>query len=79
MTKREYEVALLVMQGLTNKAIAFQLGITAGTVKMHLHHIYTDTGLENRTELAMAVREAEDEAAFLLVDAALATIGGVDG
>jgi DNA-binding NarL/FixJ family response regulator len=39
LTPREYQVAMLVARGLSNKEIAPQLGISHGTVKLHMHSI----------------------------------------
>ena len=39
LTTREYEVAALAATGLQTKEIAYRLGITYGTVKLHLHSI----------------------------------------
>ena len=51
MTGREAEVAELVSQGLANRAVAKQLGIGPGTVKVHLHNIYQKLHLSNRIGL----------------------------
>lgn len=53
LTPREREIAQLVCQGLKNKQISAVLGITAGTVKVHLMHIFEKTGVRDRFELAM--------------------------
>jgi two-component system, NarL family, nitrate/nitrite response regulator NarL len=53
LTARETEIALLVSQGLRNKAIARQLHLSEGTVKMHLHHVYEKLDLGGRAELAL--------------------------
>lgn len=57
LTRRERDVANLVTAGQRNRAIADALGISEGTVKMHLHNIYAKLGLESRTQLAMALRD----------------------
>lgn len=54
LTPRERDVARLVAAGQRNRAIAATLGISEGTVKMHLHNVYAKLGLESRTQLAMA-------------------------
>ena len=51
MTPREAEIAKLVSQGFANKAVAEQLGIGEGTVKVHLHNIYQKLHVSNRTRL----------------------------
>lgn len=56
LTPREREVAALVAKGLKNREIAEVLGISIGTVKDHVHHIYEKTGFETRAELASAWR-----------------------
>ena len=56
LTRRERDVARLVAAGHRNRVIAASLGISEGTVKMHLHNVYTKLGLESRTQLAMDER-----------------------
>lgn len=58
LTPREWDVARLVARGQRNRRIADALGITEGTVKMHLHNVYNKLGLESRTQLATDVRLA---------------------
>lgn len=53
LTPRERELVDLVRQGLRNRDIAAQLGVTEGTVKVYLHAIFDKLGVDNRTELAM--------------------------
>ena len=59
LTAREYEIACLVAQGLSNKHIARALAISEGTVKIHLHNIYEKLGGMNRTSLAVLMRTAQ--------------------
>jgi DNA-binding NarL/FixJ family response regulator len=56
LTPRERDVARLVAAGQRNRLIAATLGISEGTVKMHLHNVYVKLGLESRTQLAMSAR-----------------------
>ena len=53
LTPREKQVAELIETGLTNKEIAEQLGISPGTVKIHLKHIFEKTGVRGRYGLAL--------------------------
>jgi DNA-binding CsgD family transcriptional regulator len=53
LTPAELEVVRLVGQGLRNEAIARQLLIAPGTVKVHLSHIFTKLGVTTRAELAV--------------------------
>jgi DNA-binding NarL/FixJ family response regulator len=58
LTAREREVAMLVARGLTNKEVALQLGLSEGTVKLHVHNILRKLSLKNRYALhvSFAVR-----------------------
>lgn len=53
LSDREMEVLLALAKGLTNKAIAVQLGISARTVQGHIAHIFGKLGVTNRTEAVM--------------------------
>jgi len=58
LTAREYEIAGLIAQGLSNKHIARALVISEGTVKIHLHNMYEKLGGANRTSLAVLMQNA---------------------
>ena len=51
LTRRECELVQGVVCGLRNHEIAEQLTISEGTVKMHLHHIYTKLQVSSRLAL----------------------------
>jgi DNA-binding NarL/FixJ family response regulator len=51
LTAREAEVVRLVSRGMTNKAIASELGISPRTVEGHLNHVFEKLGTNSRTEL----------------------------
>ena len=53
LTRREREVMALVAEGASSKEIAQKLGLTAGTVRAHLHTIYGKLGVDNRTQAAV--------------------------
>jgi two-component system nitrate/nitrite response regulator NarL len=53
LTPREREIVRAVCRGMKNKEIAGLLHITAGTVKVHLMHIFEKTGVKDRFELAV--------------------------
>ena len=57
LTRRERELVELVRQGLRNRDIAAELGVTEGTVKVYLHGIFDKFKVENRTELALRASE----------------------
>lgn len=57
LTRRERELIELVRQGLRNRDIAAELGVTEGTVKVYLHAIFDKLQVDNRTELALRAAE----------------------
>jgi DNA-binding NarL/FixJ family response regulator len=58
LTSREREVAQCAAAGARNKEIAWQLGISEGTVKLHLFRAYRKLKVDNRVRLALALRQA---------------------
>lgn len=52
LTLRQKEVLALLMEGLTNKAIAGKLGVEEVTAKLHVKNIFKKLGAKNRTEAA---------------------------
>ena len=40
LSPREFEVALLVARGLTNKEVGRELCLSEGTIKQHIHNIF---------------------------------------
>ncbi len=53
LTEREIEVLTLVAQGLNNDEIAARLVISPRTASVHVSHILSKLGLENRTQAAL--------------------------
>jgi two-component system nitrate/nitrite response regulator NarL len=78
LTAREREVVRMVAEGLSNKGIAARLGISEGTTKLHLHHVYSKIGTSKRSylaKLALSLADAPGEMrAHLIQEAA-----GADG
>lgn len=56
LTPREWEIAELIHQGLTNKEIAVRLTIEVATVKNHVHRILFKLHARNRAEVAASLR-----------------------
>lgn len=52
LTSRQYDVLRLLAGGMSNKAIAYELGISDSTVKVHIRAIMERMGLANRTQAA---------------------------
>ncbi|MDH1672487.1 two-component system response regulator NarL [Stutzerimonas stutzeri] len=59
LTKREKEVLRQIAKGQSNKMIARKLGITEGTVKVHVKNLLHKLGLRSRVEAAVWVLENE--------------------
>ena len=57
LAPRERELIKYVRQGLRNREIAKELGVTEGTVKVYLHNVFDKLGVKNRTELAIRADE----------------------
>lgn len=56
LTPRQAEVLQLLARGLPNKTIARDLGLTEGTVKVHLLSIFRALQVRNRTEAVIAAQ-----------------------
>jgi DNA-binding NarL/FixJ family response regulator len=57
LTPREHEVLALIVAGMANKRIAFELGLSEKTVKAHVGHVLAKLGVADRTQAALlAVR-----------------------
>jgi two-component system, NarL family, nitrate/nitrite response regulator NarL len=54
LSAREHQVYALVGRGLCNKEIARELGISDGTVKLHVHKILAKLGVHNRYSIVIA-------------------------
>jgi DNA-binding NarL/FixJ family response regulator len=51
LTQREGQIVALLRSGKSNKLIAYELGLSIGTVKVHLHNIMIKLGAHNRVQL----------------------------
>jgi len=58
LTAREREIAQWAAAGARSKEIAWQLGISEGTVKLHLFRAYRKLRVGNRVGLVLALRRA---------------------
>ena|SRR5215211_2673203 len=56
LTAREFEIASLIENGLSNKQIARELFIEVTTVKNHVHRILDKLGVHGRGEVAAKIR-----------------------
>ena len=55
-TPRELDVLRLLCEGLPNKVISARLGISPGTVKIHISHILRKLGVTSRLQAVIASR-----------------------
>ncbi|HEY2214115.1 MAG TPA: LuxR C-terminal-related transcriptional regulator [Acidimicrobiales bacterium] len=53
LTPRQWDLMHLIASGHTNSQVACQLGLSEGTVRTHLEHIYTRLEVQNRTAAVM--------------------------
>jgi len=60
LSARERAIVALVQRGLRNKEVAAELGLTEGTVKVHLHKIFEKLGVRSRTELILLAQSGGD-------------------
>jgi len=60
LTPRETEVLGLVANGLGNKEIAHELGVSVTTVRTHLNRIYEKKGPVSRVELALYAAQFDE-------------------
>lgn len=57
LTRRELDIVRMAASGARNREIGERLGISEGTVKMHLHSIYGKLRVSGRVELTIYARE----------------------
>jgi len=61
LTAREREILRLVAAGLSNKRVALELDLQEKTVKHHMTRILAKLQVSNRTQAAMAFRDATEQ------------------
>jgi two-component system nitrate/nitrite response regulator NarL len=62
VSRRQLEVLRLIQSGKSNNAIAEELGLSTGTVKMHVSGIFKKLKVSNRTEAVAIYSQLESEA-----------------
>jgi DNA-binding NarL/FixJ family response regulator len=58
LTSRELEVLRLLASQYENEEIGRRLGLTTGTVKIHVHHVYRKLGVSGRQDLLQYLKRA---------------------
>jgi|ERR1022692_263050 DNA-binding NarL/FixJ family response regulator len=61
LSGREREILELLAEGFPNKQIAARVGLTDGTVRWHLRHVYHKLHVRSRTEAALKFRATKAE------------------
>jgi DNA-binding NarL/FixJ family response regulator len=61
LTRREYEIAVRVAGGESNKQIAYSLDITERTVKAHLTNVFEKLGVSDRLNVALIMSAEQRE------------------
>jgi len=59
LTPQQVRVLMMLSEGLLNKQIAFQLGVSEATVKAHVSAILQKLGVESRTQAVIAASKIE--------------------
>lgn len=57
LTPREQQVLRSVLEGLTNKEIAYQIGVSLSSVKATLQHLFEKAGVRTRSQLVRIALE----------------------
>ncbi|MFE0022483.1 response regulator [Amycolatopsis sp. NPDC059021] len=60
LTEREVQTARAIADGLSNPEIAQRLHISVATVKAHTSGLFAKLAVENRVQIALLVRDADD-------------------
>ena len=59
LTPQQVRVLMMLSEGLLNKQIAFQLGVSEATIKAHVSAILQKLGVESRTQAVIAASKIE--------------------
>jgi DNA-binding NarL/FixJ family response regulator len=59
LTPQQVRVLMMLSQGLLNKQIAYELGVSEATVKAHVSAILSKLGVESRTQAVIAASKIE--------------------
>jgi len=62
LTPRQAEIVALLLQAKRDKQIAFRLGLSVATVRMHLSRIFSELGVGDRVELVVLVMDTARQA-----------------
>ena len=57
LTPHQFRVLMMLGEGLLNKQIAYELGVSEATIKAHVTAIFRKMGVNNRTQAVLAVQQ----------------------
>ena len=57
LTPQQFKVLMMMSQGLLNKQIAYDLGVSEATIKAHVTAIMNKLGVSNRTQAVLAASQ----------------------
>lgn len=57
LTPHQFRVLMMLGEGLLNKQIAYELGVSEATIKAHITAIFRKMGVSNRTQAVLAVQQ----------------------
>ena len=57
LTPHQFRVLMMLGEGLLNKQIAYELGVSEATIKAHVTAIFRKMGVTNRTQAVLAVQQ----------------------
>jgi DNA-binding NarL/FixJ family response regulator len=58
LTQRQLDVLRCLQEGKSNKQIAYDLGLSEGTVKIHVTAIFKSLGVKNRTQAVISAAKS---------------------
>ena len=59
LTPQQFRVLTMVCEGLLNKQIAYELGVSEATIKAHVTAIFRKLGVRTRTQAALLLQQLE--------------------
>jgi DNA-binding NarL/FixJ family response regulator len=66
LTPQQIRVLMMLSQGLINKQIAYELGVSEATVKAHVSAIFQKLGVESRTQAVILATKIETAQELLI-------------
>ena len=64
LTRREHEIAQLLSQGMSNRAIAEAMSLSIRTVQGHIYQASTKVGVSSRAQLSALMQQFNDSTAM---------------